>query len=268
MAPPSIAFNFGHNWQEFSAHALNGARVAQSRRHFGELFSGIPLQGSSFLDIGFGQGLSLLAAAAAGAEVVGCDINPTCAEVLARNRGWFQEIAKTPAVFIGSILDPKVVADLLSASPHSRGYQIVHSWGVLHHTGDMYRAISHAAALVAPGGYFVLAIYNRHWTSPIWRQIKKIYCRCPQWIQRCLIAAFVPVIYIAKWLVTKEDPRAKNRGMEFYYDVIDWVGGYPYEYAEPDEVATYLLPLGFTLFKSQAAQVPTGCNEYIFKRSG
>ena len=33
--------------------------------------------------------------------------------------------------------------------------------------------------------------------------------------------------------------------MDFYYDVIDWVGGYPYEYATREEITARLQPHGF-----------------------
>jgi hypothetical protein len=55
-----------------------------------------------------------------------------------------------------------------------------------------------------------------------------------------------PVIYLAKWIVTGSNPRNQLRGMDFYFDVIDWVGGYPYEYASRDEVLTMVEPMGFT----------------------
>jgi hypothetical protein len=34
--------------------------------------------------------------------------------------------------------------------------------------------------------------------------------------------------------------------MDFYYDVVDWVCGYPYEHATLDEVASFLEKKGFS----------------------
>ena len=261
-----IAFDFGENWSDFSTHALTAERVAQARRDFALLLGEIPLTGRTFLDIGFGQALSLLTATSLGGKVHGCDINPKCAQVLARNLRHFPDVTAVPPVTVGSILDEAVLAELHQASG-GRGFDIVHSWGVLHHTGDMDRALRHAAQLVAPGGHLVLALYNRHWSSGAWRAIKWSYVHSPRWLRRALIGLFYPVIYVAKWLVTRTNPKKQERGMDFYYDVVDWVGGYPYEYASRDEVEAELTRRGFTLVRFLSARVPTGCNEFIFQRT-
>jgi SAM-dependent methyltransferase len=234
LSPP-VAFDFGENWSEFSDHALTADRVAQARTDFAALLADIPLSGRSFLDIGFGQGLGLLTAASLGGLVHGCDLNPKCAAVLLRNRRHFPELTTTPSVTVGSILDEQVVAQLKSAGP-ANGFAIVHSWGVLHHTGNMAQAIKHTSGLVAPGGYLILALYNRHWSSRSWKIIKWCYGHSPRWLQRGLIGLFYPVIYSAKWLVTGKNPKQQERGMDFYYDVVDWVGGFPYEYASREEI--------------------------------
>lgn len=265
-ASSAKAFDFGENWSEFSAHALTTERVAQARTDFARLLADVPLAGQSFLDIGFGQGLGLLTAASLGGVVHGGDLNPKCAEVLLRNRRYFPELATSPAVTVGSILDERVVAQLRVAAPPD-GFAIVHSWGVLHHTGDMSRAIRHAAGLVAPNGHLILALYNRHWSSSTWRLIKAGYVHSPRWLQRVLIGLFYPIIYLAKWAVTGRNPKQQERGMDFYYDVIDWVGGYPYEYATKEEIEHQLAGLGFRLVKFLPARVPTGCNEFIFQRT-
>ena len=262
----SPAFDFGENWQNFSQHALNEQRVAEAARDFHVLCAGLELSDRKFLDIGFGQGLGLLNAAAAGAHATGCDINPLCAEVLGHNRRLFPVLTAPIPVVVGSILDQEVVARLRQLSG-GQGYDIVHSWGVLHHTGDMARAIEHAASLVGPHGYFIVALYNRHWSSGAWWLIKWSYVHSPRWVQRALVALFYPVIYLAKWVVTGKNPKQQERGMNFYYDVIDWVGGYPYEYASREEIERRLAAQGFQSMKFIAARVPTGCNEFVFQRT-
>jgi SAM-dependent methyltransferase len=265
-SPSPPAFDFGENWSEFSSRALDEAKVVQARRYFAKLTAEIPLRGRSFLDIGFGQGLGLLSAAAAGAVASGCDINPKCAVVLQRNLRFFPEVAVLPGVVVGSILDDAVIDRLRSASPQGAGYAVVHSWGVLHHTGDMARAIHHAASLVSPGGYLILALYNRHWSSPAWHAIKWLYVRSPRWTQRALVGLLYPVIYAAKWMVTGKNPKLQERGMDFYYDVIDWVGGFPYQFASPGEIEHLLSGEDFHLVRLSQARVPTGCNEYVFRQ--
>jgi 2-polyprenyl-6-hydroxyphenyl methylase/3-demethylubiquinone-9 3-methyltransferase len=261
-------FDFGQNWAEFSDHAATAERVAQARADFVALLDGIDLRGRTFLDIGFGQGFSLLSASELGARAVGCDINPKCREVLERKRRLFPAAASMP-LHVGSILDDETVAALRATAEFAgRGFDIVHSWGVLHHTGDMKRALANAASLVRPGGWLVIAIYNRHWSSRPWLAIKALYVSSPRWLQRALIGLLYPVILAAKFAVTRRNPSRMERGMDFYYNVVDWVGGYPYEYASIEEMARMCAPLGLSLVRSTAAKVPTGCNELVFRRAG
>jgi 2-polyprenyl-6-hydroxyphenyl methylase/3-demethylubiquinone-9 3-methyltransferase len=263
-----VQFDFGQNWKDFAERALTPERVARARAEFSDLLGEIPLDGAAFLDIGFGQGLSLLAAASRGSRTVGCDINPKCAEALHASAGRFPEVdlERIPIV-VGSILEPRTLARLRAASPRGDGaYDIVHSWGVFHHTGDMALAVRNAASLVRKGGYLVLAIYNRHWSSPAWTAIKWLYCKSPGLVQHAMVYALAPVIWIAKLAVTRRHPAAQQRGMDFHYNVIDWVGGYPYEYASIDKFKALVQPLGFECVRAVPAEVPTGCNEFIFRR--
>ena len=261
------AFDFGANWAAFSDHALTPARWSEARVGFSRLLEGTRLNGCSFLDIGFGQGLGLLAARELGAEIVGCDYNPRCAEVLRGNQRRFASAPEQEIpVVVGSILDPAVSERLRGLAPRDEGaYDVVHSWGVLHHTGAMWEALDRAAALVRPSGRLVLAIYNQHWSSPAWLAIKWFYNRLPSLGQRMLTRLFLPIIAFAKRLATGADPYHQARGMDFYYDVVDWVGGYPYEWATPSQIESYLRARGFQLLKQSAPAVPTGCNEFVFQ---
>jgi SAM-dependent methyltransferase len=264
------SFDFGRNWTAFSRHALTPESVAQAKGDFARLLDGIELRDRSFLDIGFGQGLTLLVATSLGATTVGCDINPLCGNVLEQNRArYFSEVfARRIPVVTGSILDEKIVERLRAEAPDrsTRTYDIVHSWGVLHHTGDLQRAMATAASLVGANGHLILAIYRRHWSSGGWRLIKRLYNASPALIQRLMVAILYPVIYLAKWLVTRRNPRDQTRGMNFYYNVVDWVGGYPYEYAAAEDVAASLNAFGFDVVRVNPAFVPTGCNEFICRR--
>jgi 2-polyprenyl-6-hydroxyphenyl methylase/3-demethylubiquinone-9 3-methyltransferase len=261
-------FDFGQNWADFSASAASAERAAQARTQFEALLGDVDIRGKTFLDIGFGQGFSLLSARALGARAVGCDINPKCHEVIERNRRFFPELASgSIPLQVGSILDPVIVTALRSrpeAAPD--GYDVVHSWGVLHHTGDMRTALANAASLVRPGGRLIIAIYNRHWSSLPWLAIKATYVHSPRLLQRMMIGALYPVIWLAKLAVTRRNPRKMERGMDFYYDVVDWVGGYPYEYASIAEMQEMAGKLDLSLVRSTAANVPTGCNEMVFRK--
>jgi len=261
-----MQFDFGKNWLEFSEKALTEEKINQARRDFVDLMDRIDLHGKSFLDIGFGQGLSLIVAIENGAKAVGNDVNAKCAEVLYFNALNFSEIRISDLpIVIGSILDSAVVDELKKKAPNG-GYDIVHSWGVLHHTGDMKSAINNVTSLVKNGGYLVIALYNRHWTNPFWKGIKWFYCYSSKSIQKMMAGVLYPVIWIAKFIVSGY-PKKKSRGMDFYYDVIDWIGGHPYEYASIEEVDEIMSALGFKKIKLIPAKVPTGCNEFVFRHN-
>lgn len=261
-----MQFDFGKNWTNFARKALDSASVRQAKEHFQQLIAGVAIKDQSFVDIGFGQGLSLLIAKGLGARVVGCDINKNCLAALTATAGAFPDSKPTDIpIVIGSILEAPTLKKLAALGDDGQ-YDIVHSWGVLHHTGDMVTAIRHAASLVKPGGTFILAIYNRHWSSRAWLLIKWLYCMSPIFFQKVMIALFFPIIWLAKLLVTGRNPLRQERGMNFFYDVIDWVGGYPYEYASAEEVRNMLQRLSFRCEREIAATVPTGCNQFVFRR--
>src|ERR1700689_4153229 len=136
METAAPQFDFGENWREFSRNALTVQNVRAASLAFRMLCADIGLTGQHFLDIGFGQGLGLLNAASSGALAVGCDINPKCAEVLEQNRRFFPGLVAPIPTVIGSILDDLTLQRLRGLCP-SEGYAVVHSWGALHHTGDI-----------------------------------------------------------------------------------------------------------------------------------
>jgi 2-polyprenyl-6-hydroxyphenyl methylase/3-demethylubiquinone-9 3-methyltransferase len=261
-----MQFNFGQNWKEFSAHALSKEKIDAARKDFSDLLD-VDINGKTFLDIGFGQGMSLLLATERNAKTFGCDINPICKEVLEHNKtNYFNHLTNTEIpVVVGSILDKPVVEEIKKMTPDGK-FDIVHSWGVLHHTGNMTLAIENVVSLVKENGTLVLALYNRHWTSPIWLFIKWFYCKSPKFLQRLMIWFFYPIIWLAKFIVTGKSPKQQQRGMDFYYDIIDWVGGYPYEYETVEETKSRMNKLDFECVKAIPARVPTGCNEFVFKR--
>lgn len=259
-------FDFGKNWEEFSKRALTTDKVKEAKKDFFNLFNNIELDKKSFLDIGFGQGLSLLIASEAVSKAVGCEIDARCIDILNRNKKFFKPLEE-PQLIVGSILGEDTMQRLQDVSPVWGFYDIVHSWGVLHHTGRMFEAITNAASLVKPGGFLVLALYNQHWSSPIWKAVKKMHCNSPLGVKKIMVFFSVGLIWLAKIVVTKKWPAKKERGMDFFYDCIDWVGGYPYEYAAADKIVGFVSLFGFEMLKVNPPVVPTGCNEFVFKKN-
>jgi SAM-dependent methyltransferase len=254
-------FAFGKNWQLYAQNALTQQKVSEARNSFRKLFAGIDLRGKSFLDVGFGQGLTLFLAQEMGAKVFGIEIDAENIGALTTTAHLFAH-CQFPQTHIVSILDESFIKE----HKQNGQFDIVHAWGVLHHTGDMRRALDNSAELVKNGEYLVLAIYNKHWSSPIWKVVKWTYNVAPRWMQWVAIYLFYPIIYLAKWMVTRENPKSNERGMDFWYNIIDWVGGYPYEYASISEVNALVSRHNFVCLQVIPAQVPTGCNQFVFRK--
>ena len=252
-------FDFGSNWAEFSKRHVDQSRLKMACQSMRALLGAENIGGKSFIDVGCGSGLFSIAAHRLGAaKVVGIDVNQRCIEIAQANRDLLAPGA--PIEFhIASVLDVEQLKGFGT-------FDLVYAWGSLHHTGSMWNAVHNVLRCVAPEGILVLAIYNKHSTSPAWRSIKWFYNQVPQLIQRFMIFIFAGVIYGAKFLVTRTNPLKKERGMDFWFDVVDWVGGYPYEYATVSEVTNIVTSRGFQLRQVVPASVPTGCNEFLFQR--
>ena len=252
-------FDFGSNWEGFSRERIDTQRLDMACASLQALLQEKSLAGKSFLDVGCGSGLFSIAAHQLGAnKVVGIDVNPRCIQVSQAN---LKQLAPSAPI------DFSLASALENEQLKRFGtFDLVYAWGSLHHTGAMWDAIENVSSCVAPGGTLVLAIYNKHFTSPVWSAIKWTYNRTPLFVQRSMIVVFAGIIYVAKFFLTRTNPLIKERGMDFWFDVIDWVGGYPYEFAAPDKVKEHVNKGGFSLSKYVPAEVPTGCNEFVFCR--
>lgn len=250
-----VRFRFGENWASFSRR-LTESRLAEARASLQRLLNKESLEEDTFLDIGCGSGLFSIAAAQLGARrVVGIDLDPLSVRTSQENaRRWAPEAPLTFRQI--SVLDEEAMESLGT-------FDIVYSWGVLHHTGDMRRALRIAAGRVRQGGLFVVAIYNRHWSSPLWKAIKRTYNLLPSWGRWGLVWGFAPVILLSKALVTRQNPLRVRRGMDVFHNLVDWLGGYPYEYASTTEMRMLLEGLGLRVERVLPAPVPTGCNEFV-----
>jgi SAM-dependent methyltransferase len=267
-APPD-AFGFGRNWQRYVAEYLTPEREHIAAESLRDLL-GVDIAGRSFLDIGCGSGLFSLCAHKAGARaVVSVDVDPdsVAATRLLRERAGEPE---NWSVIHGSILDPDVVAQV----PQS---EIVYSWGVLHHTGDMWTAIRNASSLVALDGIFCIAIYNRvtegRLDSQRWLRIKRRYNHSSRPVQIAMEWAYTGYWALGE-LRSRQNPLRlareykQSRGMALRTDLIDWLGGYPYEFATIDEIVRFcedecgLKRVKVVPLHPQA----TGNNEFVFRR--
>jgi 2-polyprenyl-3-methyl-5-hydroxy-6-metoxy-1,4-benzoquinol methylase len=264
----AVRFQFGANWRAFLG-TINERRIAYAADSFTSLMGDQKLSGKTMLDIGCGCGLSSLVARRLGLAVRAFDYD---AQSVAASKELRSAFAKNDTQWIieqGNVIDHAYVASLGT-------YDLVYSWGVLHHTGEMWRAIENAISCVAPGGLLAIAIYNdQGGASRRWRTIKRFYNRLPSIVQPILVAACVPVLWWKDILVGSLRGRpldawcmyGRVRGMSPWHDMVDWVGGYPFEVAKPEEVFDFCRARGFTLRRLKTCGGGIGCNEFVFVRA-
>ena len=261
-------FGFGANWRRFLS-SVDEERIVRAQASLSSSLGAPSLAGRRFLDAGCGSGLFSLAAARLGASVVSFDYDPAsvaCAEELRRR---FAGSGTSWTIREGSVLDATFLGSIGT-------FDIVYSWGVLHHTGAMWAALDLVAPRVAPGGLLVVAIYNDQGrTSRLWRAVKIAYNRLPRALRFVVLLPAFAVLWGPRLAIDALTLRpgaawrryaASSRGMSPWRDVVDWVGGLPFEVARPEEVVAFCLPRGFDLCGLTTQGGGHGCNEFVLRR--
>lgn len=264
-------FAFGKNWSAFLA-VLDEDRIARAERSLAEMLETERLDGKTFLDIGSGSGLFSLAARRLGARVFSFDFDTNSVACTSELRRRYFPGDPKWTVEQGSALN----ADYLGSLGK---FDIVYSWGVLHHTGEMWKALGNAAGLVEDNGLLFIAIYNDTGSQAArWRWIKSTYCKLPE-ILKAPFAILVSIPEETKRFLSftfRGDPFGyidhwrgyrNARGMDRWHDIVDWVGGYPYEYAGPSKLFDFFRARGFRLVRMKCDNVGLGCNEMVFQLS-
>ncbi len=262
-------YEFGANWARFLS-VVDQHRIDEAVRALSAMLGVSDLTGLRFLDIGSGSGLSSLAARRLGASVVSFDFDPESVACTRELRRRYYPDDANWQVTEGSVLDTQFMESLGK-------FDIVYSWGVLHHTGHMWDALETAGRAVAPRGYLFVALYNdQGLTSKAWRIVKKSYNHLNQ-LHPVLARPILLCSLLRLWGPTTIKDVLKgrpghswrnyfqSRGMAPWVDLEDWVGGYPFEVASPAEVVAFHSKRGFTQVRSKLA-AGRGCSEFVFNK--
>lgn len=264
-----LQFGFGENWADYIKKNFSDERVQISLHHLLNFLKLENLNGKTFLDIGCGSGLHSLAAWKAGAErVISFDLDQNSVAT-AKKLHAFSGSPENWQIFQGSVLDDKFLETLPKAD-------IVYSWGVLHHTGSMWQAVENAARLLHDQSVFYIALYSKDvYVDPpaeYWLDVKRRYNRANPLMKKWMVWDYAWKHTIKKALQKRRHPwkfileYKKSRGMSYWHDVKDWLGGYPMDFAGNAETVQFAQHrLNLELINIKAGE---GNTEYLFRKTG
>lgn len=267
-----MRFGFGKNWEDYIKKHFSEERVEISRKHMLSFLGMEDLKGKTFLDIGCGSGLHSLAALRSGAEkICSFDYDPDSVATARR----LKEFAGNPShweIHQGSILDKEFLRTIEPAD-------IVYSWGVLHHTGSMWEAMDSTAGLGKKSSLYYIALYDYEThvnpTPEFWLDVKQRYNKSSEWgkrkmelwyIWRFMLHGNIPFlpILLLPILLVRIFWYKKSRGMAFYNDVKDWLGGWPMEFAKRADAREWAEKNGLEILTMKTGEANT---EYLFRHA-
>lgn len=253
-------FKFGANWARFLTK-LNEQCIEEAEHSLCEMLGVVDLTEKTFLDIGSGSGLFSLAARRLGAQVHSFDYDPQSVACTKKLKSMYFPDDTDWLVEEGSALNADYIKSLGE-------FDVVYSWGVLHHTEGMWSALANAAIPVCDGGQMFIAIYNEQgWISKYWALVKRFYNSSG--LAKVLMVLFhIPYLMGLRLLIRLVTGRLKlERGMSYWYDMLDWLGGLPFEVATTDQIIQFYKERGFTVGRVISCGNRNGCNEFILNKN-
>lgn len=265
-------FAFGENWTRFLT-VLNDERIHKAENSLKSMLETETLEGKTFLDIGSGSGLFSLVARRLGATVHSFDFDEQSVACTKELKKRYFPDDESWVIQSGSVLDTNYLDQLDQ-------FDIVYSWGVLHHTGQMWKALENASNRVKENGSLFISIYNdQGGQSNRWRIMKKLYNKLPSPLKP--VYAFLILgpreLKFFTLATLKGKPQeyfdsvfnySKNslRGMNYTHDLIDWIGGYPFEVATPEAIFDFYRDRNYELRKLGTSKGDIACNQFVFKK--
>src|SRR5205823_4486652 len=131
-ADPPERFEFGKNWQCF-LRSLDEGRILAAEHSLRSMLGVEDFNQKTFLDVGCGSGLFSLAARRLGARVFSFDYDPQCVACTLQLKSTFFPGSSDWQIERGSALDQSYLRK-------PGAFDVVYAWGVLHHTGAMWKA--------------------------------------------------------------------------------------------------------------------------------
>lgn len=258
-------FNFGKNWLNFTK-SLNNQQIVDATQTLQTMLGRDSLEDLTFLDIGCGSGIFSLSAFLLKANKVTSfdyDINSVKSTQSLHDK---YNNPKNWSIFRGDVLDKPWLTSLGQ-------FDIVYSWGVLHHTGDLWQALDHASLTVKPNGIFFISIYNdQGLISKLWVKVKHLYNRGPFILKWSMTAGWFLIVILNRIIQgirhkqkSSQWFKGSERGMNLWYDTVDWIGGYPFETAKPGDLINFFGKRRFELV-SKKLKSGSGCNELVFRK--
>lgn len=263
-------FEFGKNWLRFLS-VLNEERISEAEKSIRQMLKIQDMKGKTFLDIGSGSGLFSLAARRLGGKVHSFDYDPFSVACTKELKRYYYPDDMDWSIEQGDVLNAAYLNSLGE-------FDTVYAWGVLHHTGAMWQALENVIPLVAGGGKLAISIYNDQGrASRYWAALKKFYNPSPKPLKMFIVLGVATLWFIHSALgrlVRFQNPlpfkewnqKKKERGMSIWHDLVDWVGGYPFEVAKPEAILDFYREKGFRLSKLKTCKGRSGCNEFVFTR--
>ena len=257
-----ITFSFGENWKDYLEKS-DEVSYTSAFNDINEWLGKENISGKRVLDIGCGSGIHSAVYHQLGAgELVSLDYDKNSVEATTT----FWKRAGSPSnwkVLHGSVLDAEFIKSLGT-------FDIVYSWGVLHHTGDMLNAIANCMATVKQGGLCWISLYVKGPNYERDLKRKKDYNKASTPIKKWMEFKYFIYPLMRDRLRHSKNPFAwnerKERGMYVYYDIVDWLGGLPYEVASQEEIESLITKNNFTLKKIKL--YPEGsCHIYLFQKN-